>query len=72
MTRDLHPCGTQAAYQRHQRRGEIACDPCLQAAARYRRITYQRKRQAADHLTVLFRELLDLISGECERAGMLP
>jgi hypothetical protein len=31
---DLEPCGTDAAYQRHRRRGERACYACLQAQAR--------------------------------------
>lgn len=31
---DLQPCGTDAAYQRHRRRGEQACYACLQAQAR--------------------------------------
>jgi len=31
---DAQPCGTEAAYQRHRRRKEPACYPCLQANAR--------------------------------------
>lgn len=31
MARELKPCGTFAAYQRHLRRKEPACDPCAQA-----------------------------------------
>lgn len=31
---DVKPCGTEAAYQRHYRRHEQACYPCLQAHAR--------------------------------------
>lgn len=27
----LQPCGTNAAYQRHRRKGEYPCDACLQA-----------------------------------------
>lgn len=27
----LKPCGTEAAYQRHLKKGEAACDPCLTA-----------------------------------------
>ncbi|WP_327359623.1 WhiB family transcriptional regulator [Streptomyces sp. NBC_01304] len=30
-TRFTHPCGTPAAYQRHMRAGETACEPCKQA-----------------------------------------
>jgi hypothetical protein len=31
MTRELKPCGTLAAYKRHQRRGEVPCYACLDA-----------------------------------------
>lgn len=29
----LKPCGTNAAYQRHRRKGEYPCTPCLEAHA---------------------------------------
>lgn len=29
--RELQPCGTNAAYQRHKRAGEYPCTPCLEA-----------------------------------------
>ncbi|WP_395109829.1 hypothetical protein [Actinomadura sp. SCN-SB] len=32
MARDLKPCGTTAAYQRHLRRGETPCDACREAS----------------------------------------
>lgn len=31
MTRELQPCGTPAAYQRHLRRREDPCDACKAA-----------------------------------------
>ena len=31
MSRELKPCGTRAAYQRHMRAGEEPCDPCRDA-----------------------------------------
>jgi hypothetical protein len=34
MWDDAQPCGTDAGYQRHRRRGERSCYPCLQAQAR--------------------------------------
>lgn len=34
------PCGTQAAYQRHRRNGEDACDRCRAAHAASRRKLY--------------------------------
>ena len=33
MARPLKPCGTLAAYRRHLRHGESACDACLAAVA---------------------------------------
>ncbi|MEU7293353.1 hypothetical protein AB0A76_09135 [Streptomyces exfoliatus] len=30
--RQLAPCGTHAAYQRHRRHGEPVCDDCREAA----------------------------------------
>ncbi|MHA4774731.1 WhiB family transcriptional regulator [Streptomyces sp. MSC1_001] len=44
--RVLAPCGTPAAYQRHKRRGEQACDACRLAQNEDRR-KYPRKQQAA-------------------------
>ena len=29
--RELQPCGTEAAYQRHRRNAEVACEECLRA-----------------------------------------
>lgn len=40
---DLRPCGTTAAYRRHQRHGEKPCAACKQAVARRR----QDQRRAA-------------------------
>lgn len=73
MARDLQPCGTPAAYQRHLRRGEEPCDPCLTAANAYkasnaRDVGTQRARQRAlsrlshlhpAHYAVLLAEELD-------------
>lgn len=33
MSRELKPCGTHAAYQRHRRSGEPPCSACLAANA---------------------------------------
>jgi hypothetical protein len=35
--RQMAPCGTSAAYQRHKKRGESACADCLAARAKYQR-----------------------------------
>lgn len=32
-SRVLKPCGTNAAYARHKRKGEYPCTPCLEAHA---------------------------------------
>lgn len=42
---DAQPCGTEAAYQRHRRRGERACYACLQANGR----TWQDKAAGRDY-----------------------
>lgn len=34
---DIKPCGTTAAYRRHLRKGEPACEQCRQAEAQRRR-----------------------------------
>lgn len=35
--RKLQPCGTNAAYQRHKRKNEYPCTPCLEAHAEHNR-----------------------------------
>lgn len=50
----LAPCGTDAAYRRHLRRGEPACEACLQAA---RRRAAARSGYQADVLTPDRREI---------------
>jgi hypothetical protein len=42
---DLKPCGTYAAYLRHRRHGEKACDACQEAQLVYR--AEQRRKLAA-------------------------
>jgi hypothetical protein len=66
---DLQPCGTQAAYQRHVRHHETACEPCLAAERRRAKLA---RTPPADRLGILFRELLGLIAAECRRTGLLP
>ena len=39
------PCGTYAAYCRHQRRGEEPCGPCLEAGREYSRVKSRRYRR---------------------------
>jgi hypothetical protein len=38
------PCGTLAAYRRHQRRGEPPCDLCKAANAAYQRDYYRASK----------------------------
>ena len=33
--RQLEPCGTLAAWRRHQRHGEAPCPPCVEARRAY-------------------------------------
>ena len=47
MTRQLRPCGTIAAYERHLRHGEQACAACLEAV-RLRSARYRASRKAAE------------------------
>jgi hypothetical protein len=73
VTRVLQPCGTQAAYQRHLAHHEVPCDACAMAQTHRSRFRYQpRHKPASARTDALFRELLDLITAECRRAGMLP
>lgn len=43
MSRELKPCGTVSAYQRHLRHGETPCDACREASRDSRR-EYNLKR----------------------------
>lgn len=43
---NLQPCGTQAAYRRHRRAGEQACQPCKDAVAAYKRNFLTSRRVA--------------------------
>ena len=45
MPRELKPHGTVAAYYRHWRRGESACEPCRSAIAADRREQRKRNRK---------------------------
>jgi hypothetical protein len=38
------PCGTVAAYKRHQRNGETPCAECRAANAAYHRELYARRK----------------------------
>jgi len=75
MARVLQPCGTRAAYNRHLAHHQLPCEECYKAN-RHRLAAQRRpatvRRQAAAEQDALFRQLLDLIAGECRRAGMLP
>lgn len=41
----VHPCGTEAAYQRHRKRGEPTCRPCKDAHNEHRRESLRRLRE---------------------------
>jgi hypothetical protein len=43
--RELRPCGTRAAYRRHHRHGEPACEKCRRAE-RERQVEYELRRAA--------------------------
>src|SRR5690606_29324388 len=42
--RTLKPCGTVAAYRRHQRHGEPPCDECRKAEAEHQREMYRIRK----------------------------
>lgn len=44
MPRDLKPCGTRAAYQRHKRRGEEPCEACAEALRAHYRVDVPKPR----------------------------
>ena len=76
MARALQPCGTRAAYTRHCARREAIDAACRRAntlhQAAWRKRDARRKRLGELRQQLLFRQLLDLIAGECQKAGMLP
>lgn len=41
------PCGTTAAYKRHQRHGEEPCAPCKAAWSEFQRELYKRRKGAS-------------------------
>lgn len=47
MARELRPCGTEAAYRRHLRRRELACETCLRAHAEYEQARWTAARGVA-------------------------
>jgi hypothetical protein len=42
------PCGTVAAYKRHQRKGETPCAACRGAWSAYQRDLYRRRKAKND------------------------
>ena len=47
LPRQLEPCGTNAAFRRHQRAGEQSCAPCLGARRAYLRERKLLRRRTA-------------------------
>ncbi|HEY9411767.1 MAG TPA: hypothetical protein VIP77_19465 [Jiangellaceae bacterium] len=77
MSRDLKPCGTVAAYQRHINRRETPCDSCKRAKRDYvnaRPDTRARGRARSAALEALARrhgsEFLDLLDVEMKKEGL--
>ena len=60
MVRELEPCGTLAAFRRHERAGEDACNACLAARDEHQSRMYrQRKERAAAKAELHAEEELD-------------
>ena len=53
MARELKPCGTVAAYQRHLSRGEDACPACAAARRDYNRERLVRFPYARRNMQIL-------------------
>lgn len=53
MAVKLAPCGTDSAYRRHIRRGEKACDPCLEA---HRAETARHRQSQGTHTATQVRK----------------
>ena len=51
--RPVPACGTNAAYQRHLRLGELPCEPCAEAARQYKRDYNARKARERTGAPVL-------------------
>jgi len=62
MTRELKPCGTEAAYKRHIRHGETPDEACYRAAARDRRLRYAARGNGAVTQAQLLREVIGLLA----------
>lgn len=46
--REVKACGTYAAFRRHERAGELIDDACQEAADKYRRDRYQKRKAEKD------------------------
>lgn len=69
----LKPCGTEAAYQRHRRRGESPCVDCVAAhsslnAERKRALSRERREASKARLTVVEGD----VGGERRGGGDAP
>lgn len=70
--RDLKPCGTEAAYQRHIRRHETPDEACYAAAARGRRLRYAARKDNEDGAVMQRRLLREVIAVLAEAMGVAP
>lgn len=70
MARELKPCGTPAAYNRHRAHGEEACEDCKRAMADYRaakRGNPKPQETMADRLPAdTFQDVVRTESGEID------
>lgn len=72
MTRQLQPCGTIAAYNRHVKRRDPACQPCRAARAEYSRQWRRAKAMAETFKDArAVRDVLDAIDRTLRALGPL-
>jgi hypothetical protein len=66
----LMPCGTRAAYQRHLRHDEPACDACRDAMNAYSKPRIRARSRAQSRLVEIKRpEFKELLADERARRG---
>jgi hypothetical protein len=64
MARELKPCGTIAAYQRHRRHGEDPCEPCREANRAHSGPATRARNAAVRRLIDIYPDVFDALFTE--------